>query len=126
MARLQAAGGVGMGASGGGVMPRVSAGLLMFRRREERTQVLMAHPGGPFWKNKDDGAWSIPKGEVEDDEDVLDAARREFAEETGAQLCGEFRALAPRRLRSGKLVHAFAVEHDLDVSQLHSNTFPMQ
>jgi len=87
---------------------------------------MLVHPGGPFWKNKDDGAWSIPKGEFDADEAALDAARREFVEETGIAIDGEFVALTPRRLRSGKTVHAFAIDKDIDVTQLRSNVFTAQ
>ncbi len=109
-------------------MPRGhrSAGILLHRRRAGRLEVLLAHPGGPFWKNRDAGAWSIPKGEFGEDEDALDAARREFAEETGFPIEGPFTPLAPVRQRSGKIVHAWAVEGDCDPSQLRSNTFSME
>jgi predicted NUDIX family NTP pyrophosphohydrolase len=89
-------------------------------------QVLLVHPGGPFWAHKDDGAWSIPKGEFGDDEAPLAAARREFAEETGAGVEGEFIALAPLKLPSGKVVHAWAVRADFDSSQLRSNLFELE
>ena len=103
-----------------------SAGILAYRKRGGAIEVLLAHPGGPYFRNKDDGAWSIPKGEFDDDEAALVAARREFLEETGVAIEGDFVALTPRRLRSGKLVHAFAIERDLDVAALRSNTFAMQ
>src|SRR5579862_1204749 len=80
-----------------------SAGLLLFRRRGAVTEVFLVHPGGPFWAKKDDGAWSIPKGEFTDGEELLDAARREFAEETSMEPAGEFQALQPVRQPSGKL-----------------------
>jgi predicted NUDIX family NTP pyrophosphohydrolase len=105
---------------------RQSAGILVYRVRERAIEVLLVHPGGPFWKNKDDGAWTIPKGEFADGEDPLVAARREFLEETGVAIDGAFRELAPRRLRSGKLVHAFAIEKDLDIAGMRSNTFTTQ
>jgi predicted NUDIX family NTP pyrophosphohydrolase len=85
--------------------------------------VLLVHPGGPFWKNKDDGAWSIPKGEFTEIEDPLAAARREFEEELGSSVEGEFRALEPIRQKGGKLVYAFAVSSDFDVTGVKSNTF---
>ncbi|HUJ01666.1 MAG TPA: NUDIX domain-containing protein [Usitatibacter sp.] len=109
-------------------MPRSrrSAGILLHRRREGRLEVLLVHPGGPFWKNRDAGAWTIPKGEHADDEDPLDAARREFAEETGFPIEGPFTALAPVRQASGKLVRAWAVEGDCDPSRLRSNTFTVE
>lgn len=104
-----------------------SAGILVYRRGAGATlEVLLVHPGGPFWKNKDAQAWSIPKGELDAGEDALVAARREFAEELGAQLEGSFRALAPVRQSGGKTVFAFAVEGDVDVSKVQSNTFSME
>ena len=84
------------------------------------------HPGGPFWANKDDGAWSIPKGEFDDDEDPLDAARREFEEETGSAPSGDVVPLEPLRQSSGKVVYAWAVRGDFDPSTLESNTFSME
>ncbi|MCC6196653.1 MAG: NUDIX domain-containing protein [Burkholderiales bacterium] len=105
---------------------RRSAGLLLYRTRDGTLQVFLVHPGGPFWKRKDAGAWSIPKGELDADEAPLAAARREFAEETGVSVEGTFRALAPCRQKNGKTVHAFAVEADLDASAICSNTFTME
>ena len=97
------------------VMPlKQSAGLLLFRRRGESLEVLLVHPGGPFWARKDDGAWSIPKGEVEQNEDVLAAARREVEEETGARPSGTFIPLPPVHQTGGKIVHVWAVESDFD------------
>ncbi len=87
---------------------------------------MLVHPGGPFWRNRDAGAWSIPKGEFGGDEDGLTAARREFLEELGFALEGEFLALSPVRQRGGKTVHAFAIEADFDASNAHSNTFSME
>jgi len=107
-------------------MPKHSAGLLFFRRAESGCQVLLAHPGGPFWARKDKGAWSIPKGELAEDEDPLQGALREFAEETGHHVTGEFIALDPLRQPGGKLVYAWAVEGDFDPAQLRSNTFSME
>jgi predicted NUDIX family NTP pyrophosphohydrolase len=106
-------------------MPKQSAGLLMFRRRDGELEVLLVHPGGPFWAKRDAGAWSIPKGEHDADEDPRAAARREFAEETGILPEGEFIALTPARQRSGKVVRAFACEGDLDPTAVRSNTFVM-
>jgi predicted NUDIX family NTP pyrophosphohydrolase len=104
-----------------------SAGILAFRRRGEAAlEVLLVHPGGPFWKNKDAQAWSIPKGELGADEDPLAAARREFREELGFAADGDFVRLTPVRQRGGKTVHAFAVEADFDASQAKSNTFSME
>jgi len=107
-------------------MPKHSAGLLVCRRAESGSQVLLAHPGGPFWARKDKGAWSIPKGELAEDEDPLQGALREFAEETGHHVTGRFIALDPLRQPGGKLVYAWAVEGDFDPAQLRSNTFSME
>ena len=102
-----------------------SAGILLYRRTGDEIMVLLAHPGGPFWARKDEGAWTIPKGEFEN-EDALAAARREFAEETGSVLEGEFVALTPCVQKNGKIVHAFALEGDLDVNTIKSNLFEME
>jgi len=100
----------------------ISAGLLVFRRAPT-LEVLLAHPGGPFWARKDPGAWTIPKGLVEPGEDLAAAARREFTEETNLRAAGELTALMPVNQKSGKIVHAFALEADLDLSAFASNTF---
>lgn len=105
---------------------KLSAGLLMFRRCEGEVQVLLAHPGGPFFQKKDAGAWSIPKGEIEDREDYLAAARREFHEETGLTAAGPFIELTPIKQKGGKTVHAWAFEGDCDPATIVSNTFPME
>ena len=105
---------------------RRSAGILAYRWCDGVIEVLLAHPGGPYWKRKDAGAWSVPKGEVDDGEDALAAACREFAEETGVAPDGPFVALPPCRLRSGKIVVAWAVAADLDVARLRSNTFTIE
>lgn len=107
-------------------MPKRSAGLLLYRETRGVPEVLLVHPGGPFWARKDDGAWSIPKGEFEDDEEPLAAARREFAEETGTTVDGDFIELRPVRLPSGKIVHAWAVRADFEPARLRSNTFTTQ
>ena len=107
-------------------MPRTSAGLLPYRRREGRVEVFLVHPGGPFWVNKDEHAWSVAKGEVEPDEDLLHAAHREFSEETGLTLAGPAIPLAPIRQASGKLVHVWAIEADIDPSVIQSNSFPLE
>ncbi|HUR79440.1 MAG TPA: NUDIX domain-containing protein [Thermoanaerobaculia bacterium] len=107
-------------------MPKkISAGILLWRKRET-LEVFLVHPGGPFWAKKDLGAWSIPKGEIDDGEDPLAAARRELEEETGFAVDGSFRALEPLRQPSGKVIVAFAVEGDCDPSQLRSNSFEME
>jgi len=102
-----------------------SAGVLMFRRVGHEIEVFLAHPGGPFWENKDDGAWSIPKGEYADNEDPLTAAKREFAEETGLTPSGDFIPLGEIRQPGGKAVTAWALEGDFDTKLLRSNTFSM-
>ncbi len=107
-------------------MKKRSAGLLLYRLREGILEVFLVHPGGPFWEKKDLGAWSIPKGEIDEGEAPLDAARREFEEETGFRPDGTFRALMPVRQRSGKIVHAWAVEGDCDAAAIRSNTFTLQ
>jgi predicted NUDIX family NTP pyrophosphohydrolase len=111
---------------GGEVAALRSAGLLMYRRRDPEPEFLLVHPGGPFWRNKDAGAWSIPKGLYEADEDPLAAARREFEEETGRRVEGDFTALGSFRQSGGKVVTAFAVEGDFDVTALRSNTFTIE
>jgi predicted NUDIX family NTP pyrophosphohydrolase len=105
-------------------MPKRSAGVLLFRRMEAGIEVLLAHPGGPFWKNKDEGAWSIPKGEYGDYENPLAAAKREFAEETGVTLSGKFVPLGEVR-QTGKIVTAWALEGSFDQTGVRSNTFSM-
>lgn len=100
----------------------VSAGLLLFRRTRGELEVFLAHPGGPFWKGRDDGAWTIPKGVAEPDEDLLDAARREFQEETGHEPHGPYIALGSIRQKGGKTVHAWAWEGDVDSDNVTSNS----
>jgi predicted NUDIX family NTP pyrophosphohydrolase len=107
-------------------MPKTSAGILLYRLREGTIEVFLVHPGGPFWATKDLGAWSIPKGEFTEPEDPLDAAIREFQEETGFGIEGPFQPLAPRKQPSGKIVHAWAAEGDLDPRQITSNTFLLE
>ena len=102
-----------------------SAGLLLFRR-EGSLEVMLIHPGGPIWAKRDVGAWSIPKGEPAEGEDLLAAARREFAEELGTSVDGAFIALTPVRQPGGKTVHAWALEADFDTSTVSSNTFTME
>ena len=100
-----------------------SAGILLYRRRSGRIEVLLAHPGGPFWARRDDGAWTIPKGLIDAGETPEAAARREFFEELGAEATGTLAPLGSVRQRSGKHVEAFALEGDFDVAVLRSNTF---
>jgi predicted NUDIX family NTP pyrophosphohydrolase len=107
--------------------PRVSAGLLLYRAAPAGLQVLLVHPGGPFFRNKDEGAWSIPKGEVAPGEDnFLATARREFKEELGIRPVGHFLPLTPVKQKGGKTVHAWAFEGDCDVTRVKSNTFSME
>ena len=103
-----------------------SAGILMYRGSALTLEVLLVHPGGPFWRNKDDGAWSIPKGEIERGENPEDVARREFLEELGSALAGPLLPLGEIRQRSGKRVHAFAIKGDLALQSVKSNTFEME
>ena len=103
----------------------ISAGLLVFRRKPG-VEVLLGHPGGPYWVRKDAGAWSIPKGLVGPDGDLVAAAKRELAEETSFIADGPLVALAPVRQKSGKIVHAFALEADFDLAQFASNSFEIE
>jgi predicted NUDIX family NTP pyrophosphohydrolase len=104
---------------------QISAGLLVFRRRPA-LEVLLGHPGGPFWRKKDDGAWTIPKGLVEPGDELLVTARREFTEETNLSPSGTMIPLEPVKQTSGKLVHAFAVEADFDLDGFASNSFEIE
>jgi predicted NUDIX family NTP pyrophosphohydrolase len=99
----------------------ISAGLLLYRHTKDGLEVLLAHPGGPFWAKRDAGAWSIPKGLVDAGEEPLAAARREFKEETGLRPKGPFRPLGSVRQKAGKLIHAWACEGDADAASLKSN-----
>ena len=107
-------------------MAKQSAGILMFRRTGGRPEVLLVHPGGPFWAKKDDGAWSIPKGLYEERESPLAAARREFEEETGCIPDGEFLALGSFKQPSNKTIVAWAIESDFDLAKFKSNLFSME
>ena len=104
---------------------KTTAGLLLYRRHGE-VEVFLVHPGGPFWAKKDAGAWSLPKGEIDEGEDPLQAAKREFTEETGFSIDGEFRRLDPVKQSGGKVVHAWAIEADCDPAQVRSNLFSME
>ena len=106
-------------------MARKSAGLLLFREDQGAVEVFLVHPGGPLWARKDEGSWSIPKGEFDDGDNPLHAALREFEEETGATVSGDFVELQPRRQPGGKTVHAWAVRSDVDATRIRSNTFSM-
>ena len=107
-------------------MSRTSAGLLLYRRRPHGMHVLLVHPGGPYFRNKDDGAWTIPKGEAAPGEDLLATAQREFEQELGVPAAGPFVPLTPVKQKGGKTVHAWAVEGDLDTRSIRSNTFEME
>ena len=108
-------------------MPKLSAGVLLYRTRDGVVEVLIAHPGGPFWARKDDGAWSIPKGEYADGDDPWEAAQREFSEELGLPVPdGERIEFGSLKQPGGKVVTAFAVQGDLDVTDARSNTFQLE
>ena len=108
------------------IMAKQSAGILLYRKNGAKLEVFLVHPGGPFFKNKDVGSWSIPKGEFLDDEDALAAAKREFEEETGQPVDGVFIPLDPVTLKSGKLIYAWAVEGDIDHETVVSNAFEIE
>jgi predicted NUDIX family NTP pyrophosphohydrolase len=110
----------------GGKMPKKSAGFLPYREREGNLEVFLVHMGGPYWSGKDVGAWSIPKGEYESEEDPFTVAKREFQEETGFQAVGEFIALGARKQPSGKIITAWAFAGDFDAGAIRSNTFSME
>ena len=103
-----------------------SAGLLLYRLSSNELEVLLIHPGGPFWAKKDLGAWSIPKGEFDDDENALDAAIREMEEESGKKVEGNFIELTPVRIKSGKTIYAWAIENEFDPADLKSNFFEIE
>ncbi len=107
-------------------MPRQSAGILLFRFNGAILELFLVHPGGPFWAKKDDGAWSIPKGEFTEDEDALSAAKREFFEETGVHVDGTFTPLGSVKQPGGKVVHVWAHQRDCDPSTIKSNTFVLE
>lgn len=105
---------------------RTSAGILLYRKTNKFIEVFLVHPGGPFWKGKNKGAWSIPKGEFTEDEDPLTVAKKEFKEETGQAIEGAFIKLKPVQQKGGKIVHAWAVEGDADAENIVSNTFKQE
>ena len=107
-------------------MASQSAGILVYRRNKKTIEFFLVHPGGPFWAKKDLGAWSIPKGEYDPDEDALAAAQREFEEETGQKIAGKFTALTPIKQKAGKIVNAWVVEGNVDVDAIRSNSFEME
>lgn len=105
---------------------KLSAGILLYRIRNRAIQILLVHPGGPFWAKKDDGAWSIPKGEYDEGADVLEAAKREFHEETGFEVQGETVPLIPVRQPSGKVISVWAVDGEIDALSIRSTSFRME
>lgn len=105
---------------------KTSAGILLYRIINSDLEVFLVHPGGPYWEKKDDGAWSVPKGEFEEGEDSLEAARREFREETGSDIKGDFMELKPLKQPSGKVVYVWAVEGNIDEVSIESNLFTME
>jgi predicted NUDIX family NTP pyrophosphohydrolase len=107
-------------------MPKTSAGILMYRNRKGAVEVFLVHPGGPFFKKKDLGAWSIPKGEIDEGEDPLGAAKREFQEETGCGAAGSFLSLSSVKQKSGKIVVCWAVAGDCDADSIKSNMFSLE
>jgi predicted NUDIX family NTP pyrophosphohydrolase len=107
-------------------MKKISAGILMYRVQENVLHVFLAHPGGPYWTNKDIGAWSVPKGLPGHEEDLLSAAKREFEEETGFRTSGSFVPLTPVKQKSGKVIHAWAVEGECNPAEFRSNLFSME
>ncbi|WP_342645201.1 NUDIX domain-containing protein [Mucilaginibacter sp. CSA2-8R] len=107
-------------------MPRQSAGLLLYRYHQKELQFFLVHPGGPYFVNKNEGTWSIPKGEFTEDEKALSAAQREFEEETGQKVSGPYTPLQTIKQKGGKLVHAWAVEGNIDADAIVSNTFKME
>jgi len=107
-------------------MPIISAGLLLYRKSGGRLQVFLVHPGGPLWSKKDTGVWSIPKGLVDQGENPLEGAKREFQEETGFTAAGQFTPLTPVKQKSGKVIQAWAIEKDCDPAMIKSNTFSME
>jgi predicted NUDIX family NTP pyrophosphohydrolase len=107
-------------------MPKTSAGILFYRIRQDELEVLLVHPGGPFWSRKDEGAWSVPKGEVELNEDLLEGAKREVKEELGIEAEGIAIELNPLKQKSGKIVHCWAMRQDVDTSKIISNNFELE
>jgi predicted NUDIX family NTP pyrophosphohydrolase len=107
-------------------MPQISAGLLLFRRREGKLELFLAHPGGPFWKNRDEGAWTIPKGLVDEGEDLLTAACREFQEETGIAPHEPFHSLGSVKQKAGKIIHVWAWEGDANPACVVSNSMRVE
>ena len=107
-------------------MPKQAAGIIVYRVRNKKPEIFLCHPGGPFYKNKDLGVWQFPKGEFENDEPPLTAAKREFKEETGQKISGEFIPLAPIKYKNGKIIYAWGVKGDVDAGSITSNTFSLE
>ncbi|MBS1914716.1 MAG: NUDIX domain-containing protein [Bacteroidetes bacterium] len=107
-------------------MHKKSAGILFYRPGDAALKILLVHPGGPFWTNRDEGAWSIPKGEFDESENALLAARREVKEELGIDVSGTFIELGTAKQKSGKIIYCWAIEHDVDASKIKSNTFELE
>ena len=107
-------------------MAKQSAGILLYRIKNKKPEVFLCHPGGPFYKNKDTASWSIPKGEFDNSEEPLTAARREFKEETGQEAKGDFKPLKPVKYKNGKVVYAWAVEGEIDADSIKSNVFQLE
>jgi len=108
-------------------MPKLSAGILVYRLKNDEIEVFLCHPGGPFYKNKDNAVWTIPKGEFDENEEGFTAAKREFKEETGQEISGDFISMKPIKYKDGrKVVYAWAVEGNIDTTNIKSNTFPLE
>lgn len=108
-------------------MPKLSAGILLYRSKNKKPEVFLCHPGGPFYKKKDNGVWTIPKGEFDNAEEPMAAAKREFEEETGQKIDGQFIPLKPVRYKDGrKIVYAWAVEGEINIEKIQSNLFPIE
>ncbi len=107
-------------------MPNQSAGILLYRKQNNRIELFLVHPGGPFWQKKDIGVWTIPKGEFADNEEAFEAAKREFEEETGVSLSGNFIELTPVKQKAGKVIYAWALEGDVDAANISSNSFKIE
>jgi len=109
------------------LMAKLSAGILVYRKRKKEIEIFLCHPGGPFYKSKDNGVWTIPKGEFDETEEAFVAAKREFEEETGQKVSGNFTPMNPVRYKDGrKIVYAWAVEGDVDTANIRSNTFSLE